>query len=1253
MNQLSSITPLEIILIGSAAVGVFLFFRACWRNIKRSRQHLSVALLTLMMSFTAQTAWATVRTVTYTISYNSNTRYWLDGSDGSHYNIGTSLGMAKTYTMPMGDVTITMTSADNRCGIGNYYGSDIAGFDRHDYTFKFSSTYYIVGVKIKDVVMNTELSVDNETKTCTVNWDHSTYRDAQQFEVTLSDSPAYRISYVLNGSTNAATNPEWYEQGTGVASLAAPTGKDDYLFEGWYDNANFEGSPINSIAANATGAITLYAKWTQFRFAINYVLDHGTTTTVNPSTYETGVGVASLADPTRTGYDFGGWYDNDSFNGSPITSIPANSAGDKTLYAKWTAHRYNISYEPNEGTMPSKYTTSYTVRTVTFNLPTPSREGYYFRGWYTDEDFASDKYTQIKYGTHQDFAFYAKWEKYAENGDGSRWNPYKINNETDLRILATLVNGGDRRAGLYYQQTADIEIKEGDWTPIGTGGVYFSGNYDGGGYTISGITIDSSSKYQGLFGKVTGTNDQHRGFIQNIVLAVSNIHGAAYTGGIVGWLNCGHVLNCHVRNSVTVTGTSGKMGVGGVVGYFFGGTVTNCTSMASVSTGSKVGGVIGYMKNMLSDETAAATNCFSYNKAPIGELDSGTTTNVECVHKVRNTDGNVILPDAVDATDGFYYDGIGYYKQGVSIPLTVTPAPVGYDIEVKQDKNIISPDENGDYFYTVPDENKTFTISATSHLSPLLGYIDTNTPDGSADNPYIINSTDGWNLMSDCLQDNTTWNGFSGKTFKLDADIEVTRMAGTSGHDFKGTFNGAGHKLTVDYSATENYTAPFRYVEDGAKIKNLHVDGTITTDYKYATGLVGSQFGEVSISNCRSSVTIQSSKKGDGTHAGLVALKGSSANLTIDGCVFDGKIVSTGTDVTTDCSGFVGYCSNNGSLTIRNSIYAPQTDAKAVSTGATFARNWSDTPTNCYYTQTLGNAQGKLAYVLPDAPELLGEGTGEGIVKTYENYGLGFDKKYYLATIPLSETEGVSYLTDYLQGKEVPVEFNREFSAGKASTICLPFAMDNVSGGKVYSFAGITYDEKDGWVATMSEAEKDGNNVTSTKANTPYVFMPDADGEVTFSGTTDEIPAAYDAEKLSTTSGEWTFCGTYQVLKYGTAPMQGPVYGFASTDKEVDGVNVSAGEFVKAKAGAGVKPMRCYLIYGNVSAGTRAADELPQSITVRFLSSTGGTTTIGTLDTETGEIDFGGWYTLSGRKLDTKPTQKGLYIHNGKKIVIK
>lgn len=69
---------------------------------------------------------------------------------------------------------------------------------------------------------------------------------------------------------------------------------------------------------------------------------------------------------------------------------------------------------------------------------------------------------------------------------------------------------------------------------------------------------------------------------------------------------------------------------------------------------------------------------------------------------------------------------------------------------------------------------------------------------------------------------------------------------------------------------------------------------------------------------------------------------------------------------------------------------------------------------------------------------------------------------------------------------------------------------------------------------------------------------------------------------------------------------------------------------------------------------TRAAgDGLPQSITVRLVSRGGETTAIGTLDTQTGELSFDGWYDMNGRKLDGKPTKKGLYINNRYKVVIK
>ena len=123
------------------------------------------------------------------------------------------------------------------------------------------------------------------------------------------------------------------------------------------------------------------------------------------------------------------------------------------------------------------------------------------------------------------------------------------------------------------------------------------------------------------------------------------------------------------------------------------------------------------------------------------------------------------------------------------------------------------------------------------------------------------------------------------------------------------------------------------------------------------------------------------------------------------------------------------------------------------------------------------------------------------------------------------------------------------------------------------------------------------------------------------------------------------------------------MYGFAGATKEVDDQLVVAGDFVRAKNGAKIRPTSCYLMWTgyedeqqNARALTRsaAADEnVPQRITVKLVSASGETTAIGTLDTTTGEVSFDGWYTLDGVKLSGKPSTRGIYINNGKKIVIK
>ena len=162
--------------------------------------------------------------------------------------------------------------------------------------------------------------------------------------------------------------------------------------------------------------------------------------------------------------------------------------------------------------------------------------------------------------------------------------------------------------------------------------------------------------------------------------------------------------------------------------------------------------------------------------------------------------------------------------------------------------------------------------------------------DGSAKNPYIISTTDQCDQFASNVNGGTT---YSGTYFQLGDDITVSTMvgAGTKSKDakpFSGTFDGAGHTLTFNHTATEaeGDVAPFRFVRN-ATICNLHVAGEINTAYRHAAGLSARTYGTTLIKNCRVSIVIKSSVSGDATHGGIVVMKPdyNSANLTIEGCV--------------------------------------------------------------------------------------------------------------------------------------------------------------------------------------------------------------------------------------------------------------------------------------------------------------------------------------------------------------------------------
>ena len=221
-------------------------------------------------------------------------------------------------------------------------------------------------------------------------------------------------------------------------------------------------------------------------------------------------------------------------------------------------------------------------------------------------------------------------------------------------------------------------------------------------------------------------------------------------------------------------------------------------------------------------------------------------------------------------------------------------------------------------------------------------------------------------------------------------------------------------------------------------------------------------------------------------------------------------------------------------------------------------------------------------------------------------------------------------------------------TAGANSTICLPFDYEKPAGCTFYEFTNVAKNGSGEWEATFTELA--GN----PSANTPYIF--------TNTGTSVNItkntgaPVNYPEGNAKTTVGDWTFQATYSPITWTNIPKG--YYGYAGQAT----ATATAGQFVHLVNGASAAPFRAYLKCNNTShelyrARTRGGngDAQPQTIIVRLISASGEATNIGTIDTRTGEMNLDGeaWYSLDGRKLTAKPSKKGVYINNGKSVLVK
>ena len=635
--------------------------------------------------------------------------------------------------------------------------------------------------------------------------------------------------------------------------------------------------------------------------------------------------------------------------------------------------------------------------------------------------------------------------------------------------------------------------------------------------------------------------------------------------------------------------------------------------------------------------------------------------------------------------------------------------------------NGITDNHDNTYTFAMPAENVTLGGTFTFPMND-----DNFSQDGDT---YTIKNADGWDYFCQRMKYDASLNGFSGKTIELAADISVTTMAGMvhpfkgtfdgKGNtlDFKPTTvtmytapfqntNGATicnlHVTGLIVGGTNSYLGGLVGSANGnLTIRDCHVSTQISTTFDSNT---------------------LSANVGIGGFVGLLSSQYNQCHIT--GCVFDGLIYNPNTwNQTYGCGGFIGAMSQYGYAILEDCLFI---EGQYDNNGGKHELLWGHdnyknstffhrtnnqgqgTLKNCFFVATHFLKQGSPAVESATAPTNfahLGTPTNHCFMQTYGRL-MVFNGKYYTPTYgDLVETYDFSGVKSYnIEYDDKPLgipdittqlwvpllRYKRTFTNGKPVTVMMPFnftksafkkngSSDGLT-GHFYEFKGIHLDPQTSkWTAEMGEP--DNPETTTMTANTPYLYVPDDEPQYWYidnggsgvniftqdnGGGTKVTP--YDGSNESFRWNKWDFIGTYQPRYWSETEHfeeLGKVYGFAGKTKVVDEQIVEAGDFVRAKSGAKIRPTSCYLMwtgyepdYAPARALTRSAaatEELPQSITVKLISANGETTAIGTLDTKTGEVSFDSeaWYTLDGVRLSGKPSTKGIYINNGKKVVIK
>ena len=272
-----------------------------------------------------------------------------------------------------------------------------AGWELASYT----AYYTVLGETVHTVVFTKDTAVWSEPQIpervgYTAVWSPYTVKPETIRIQAIYTPITYRIEYLgADGWEN--TNPTSYTVESDF-TLKNPT-KKGYSFLGWYDQ---DGKNVTRVAPGSHGDLILSAKWESGRYKISYNDTKNADLSSLPTEYKYSDGEIALPNLTLPHHDFLGWLDE---TGNYVSSIAADSEGDRSFTAVFRAHVFKITYTGLEGAEngnPESYTAESDI-----TLKNLERRGYSFLGWY-DQD--GKNVTRVAPGSHGDLTLSAKWE---------------------------------------------------------------------------------------------------------------------------------------------------------------------------------------------------------------------------------------------------------------------------------------------------------------------------------------------------------------------------------------------------------------------------------------------------------------------------------------------------------------------------------------------------------------------------------------------------------------------------------------------------------------------------------------------------------------------------------------------------------------------------------------------------------------------------------------------------------------------------